>query len=263
VRPFVATARSRAQRVRAYAQEHVAEARCAKIRTEIRAELPEREAFLRRGFDHEMARLAARRIELSQRARDGDAQAKAEFERVRERQKASSSERDRSLADLRREPQLIVPGGVETLARALVLPTTSAEDREAHDAAVERVAMDLAAEYELARGARVRDVSTPDLARRAGLSDWPGFDLLSVRPDGSRRCIEVKGRARTGGVEVKENEWAAACNLRTEYWLYVAFGCATPEPELLPVHDPFARLLVKAKGDVRVDAGAIREAVAE
>ncbi len=259
VRPFVATARSRAQRVRAYAQEHVAEARCKKIRAEIRAELPEREAFLRRGFDHEMARLAARRIELAQRARDGDAQAKVELERVRERQKAASSERDRSLTDLRREPELIVPGTVETLVRALVLPTTSPEDREAHDAAVERVAMDLAAEYERARGGQVRDVSTPDLARRAGLSDWPGFDLLSIRPDGIRRCIEVKGRARTGGVEVKENEWAAACNLRREYWMYVVFGCATPTPDLLRISDPFGKLLAKQKGGVLVDASQIRE----
>lgn len=259
VRPFVATARSRALRVRAYVQERVAEASCEKIRADLRAELPEQEAFLRRGYDHEMARLAARRIELSQRARNGNAQAKAELERVRERQKAASTERDRSLAALRSEPEFIVPGAVQTLVRALALPTASPEDREAHDAAVEHVAMDMAAEYERSHGARVRDVSTPELARRAGLSDWPGFDLLSVRPDTSRRCIEVKGRARTGGVEVKENEWAAACNLRSDYWMYVAFGCATATPDMLRVSDPFGKLLAKQKGGVLVDASQIRE----
>ena len=37
-------------------------------------------------------------------------------------------------------------------------------------------------------------------ARAAGLSDWPGFDLLSDRPNEPPRCIEVKGRADTGEV---------------------------------------------------------------
>ena len=73
-------------------------------------------------------------------------------------------------------------------------------------------------------------MSQPDQARRAGLTDWPGFDLLSDHPDGERRCIEVKGRAAGGSVEVSDNEWAKACNLRDEYWLYVVYDCATPPP---------------------------------
>jgi hypothetical protein len=228
------------------------------LRKELLADLDERDAFLRRGFDHETAQLAARRIELAQRAREGDAQAKAELERVRERQKLIAAERDASLAALRREPELIAPGPAVVLVRALILPATSPEEREAHDAEVERVAMQLAAEYERSHGGRVHDVSRPELARAAGLTDWPGFDLLSLRPDGSRRCIEVKGRARTGAVEVKENEWAAACNLRREYWLYTVFGCATPSPELLRVADPFATLLAKQKGGILLSATELR-----
>ena len=103
--------------------------------------------------------------------------------------------------------------------------------------------MKVAAAYEDRFGADVRDVSHPELARRAGLPDWPGFDLLSSHPEGHRRNIEVKGRARSGNVEISDNEWAAACNRRDDYWLYVVFDCATPHPRLVRVRDPFGKLL--------------------
>ena len=258
-RPFVATARSRTESALRHVSESVARVRANELRADLLQELAERESFLRRGFDHETAQLAARRIELAQRAKEGDAQAKQELERVRDRQTQVAADRAHALGALRREPDLISVGSLTPLVHALVLPATSAEDREAHDAEVELIAMQLAAEHERGEGARVRDVSRPDLARAAGLTDWPGFDLLSIRPDGSRRCIEVKGRARTGAVEVKENEWAAACNLRRDYWIYAAFGCATGSPELLRVADPFGSLLAKQKGAVLVDASQIRQ----
>lgn len=259
-RPFVASARSNQERARQYAVEQIAGALVAERRAELLAGLAEREAFLRRGFDHEGAELAARRIVATQRAREGDGLAKVELDKIKERQRLLSDERDAAITSLRREPELICAGDISFVAHALVLPATADEDREQHDAAVEAVAMELAAEFERSHGARVRDVSRPDLARAAGLCDWPGFDLLSQRPDGTRRCIEVKGRARGGAVEVKENEWAAACNLRGDYWLYAAFECATPEPRLLRVQDPFSSLLVKAHGGVLVSAREIRAA---
>ena len=107
--------------------------------------------------------------------------------------------------------------------------------------------MRVATALEEGSGADVRDVSRSAQARRAGLSDWPGFDLLSIPATGKRRCIEVKGRAGSGSVQVSDNEWAKACNLRTEYWLYVVYDCATPRPRLLRVQDPFAKLLVGSR----------------
>ena len=125
--------------------------------------------------------------------------------------------------------------------------------------------MDLARVHEEAAGAVVRDVSRPVLARREGLGDWPGFDLRSLRPAGAQgpavdRAIEVKGRAGSGAVEVSENEWAAACNLRDRYWLYVVFDCGTPRPRLVKVRDPFGRLLTRAKGSVVIDESEILSA---
>ena len=87
-------------------------------------------------------------------------------------------------------------------------------------------------------GSRRPRCVAPELARRAGLGDWPGFDLLSEGPAGGRRAIEVKGRAGTGDIELSENEWAKACNLRDGYWLYVVYDCATARPRLVRARDP-------------------------
>ena len=162
--------------------------------------------------------------------------------------------RDRRLADLRAEPDRIGVGDVEFLAHVLVVPSPDPEETKRFDAEVEAVAMRIATAYEESFHAKVKDVSRPALARRAGLTDWPGFDLLSARPDG-QRAIEVKGRAGVGEIEVSENEWAKACNLRDRYWLYVVFDCATSRPRLIKIRDPFGRLLATAKGSVII-AGA-------
>ena len=87
--------------------------------------------------------------------------------------------------------------------------------------------------------------------------DNPGFDLLSHRAEQGKRGIEVKGRAGVGDIELTENEWVKACNERQRYWLYVVFDCGTPHPRLLRVRDPFGKLVVKAKGSVRIDNAAI------
>ena len=161
---------------------------------------------------------------------------------------------------LRREPELIAPGRVTFIAHALVVSSSDPEDQKRHDAEVEQIAMHFARAHEEAAGATVKDVHTPDLARAAGLPDNPGFDLLSIRPGGEKRAIEVKGRAGVGEVEVSANEWAKACNLRQGYWLFVVYDCATPNPRLLRVQDPFGTLIAKAAGGVLIDARAIMEA---
>jgi hypothetical protein len=93
------------------------------------------------------------------------------------------------------------------------------------------------------------------LARAAGLGDCPGFDLLSRQPDGSERGVKVKGRAAVGDVELTENEWAKACNLRARYWLYVVYDCASPR--LLRIRDPFKRLVATPKGGVVIGQAAV------
>jgi superfamily II DNA or RNA helicase/DNA-binding XRE family transcriptional regulator len=227
--------------------------------------LPERLDWVTRGFDFKTAELIARRQRASEEARSGDARAKAELTKVKDQQRSLTAERDRRLAALKAEPALIAPGEATLLAHALVVPTSEPEEQKRYDTQIELIAMQLARAHEEAAGATVYDVSKPELARRAGLNDWPGFDLHSRRPPGIRgpaedRAIEVKGCASSGGVEITENEWANACTQRDRYWLYVAFDCATPQPRLVRVKDPFGRLLARAKGSMLITATEILSA---
>jgi superfamily II DNA or RNA helicase/DNA-binding XRE family transcriptional regulator len=231
-------------------------------RAQIARVVPERVDWVARGYDYKTAELIAARRQANEGAQRGDARAAAELARIKEQQRRLTAEKEHRLAQLRAEPSLIVPGDAIMLAHALVLPTDDPEERQRHDAETEAIAMQLARAHEEAAGASVHDVSRPELARRAGLTDWPGFDLRSLRPASAHgpaeeRAIEVKGRAGSGAVEVLANEWAKACNVRERYWLYVVFDCATPQPRLIKVQDPFGRLLATAKGSMLITATEI------
>lgn len=69
-------------------------------------------------------------------------------------------------------------------------------------------------------------------------------DYVSYRADGSiDRVIEVKTKRRSNmsGIPMKERQLTAARALGGNYWLYVVFDCASPEPFLVIVREP-ARL---------------------
>ena len=222
--------------------------------------LGSREEFLRKGFDYQEAELFGQRARLRVQSQAGDHATARRLEEVRQAQQDLKERKERAVAALRLEPGLLAPGEVTFLAHALVLPSSDPEDRERHDEEVEQIAMQVAWAYEQSQGAQVDDVSTPEKAMLAGLERWPGFDLLSHRSNGEQRCIEVKGRRAVGDVEMKENEWAKAANLREQYWLYVVYDCAAAHPRLLRVRDPFISLLFKVKGDVIVDETSVFEA---
>lgn len=216
------------------------------------------EEYLRRAYDYQESELASARKRFTERAREGDKRALAELERIKQQQRGLYERRDVAIAQARREAELIQPGQVELIATALVQPSTNPEDVKARDFEVERIAMEISMAFEAAAGADARDVSTPEKARLAGLTDYPGFDVFSRRSD-HERAIEVKGRVETGDVELTENEWAKAINLRGRYWLYVVMNCGSSSPRLFRVQDPFGRLLARAKGSVVLSAAAIRE----
>ena len=259
--PLATLARGMIRSADEFAREEVVERLAQSHRQRRIDELPARMEFVNRGFDYQAAELAAARARLAEKVRTGDPGAKAELSKIKERQRSLTAFRSRILAEMETEPEHIQAGDLEFLVHALVIPVQDFEAAERYDADVEAIAMDVATAYEERFEAKVEDVSRPDLARRAGLSDWPGFDLRSRRP-GEERAIEVKGRARSGNVDVSENEWAKACNLRDDYWLYVVFDCATPHPRLVRVQDPFAKLLVKSRESLAftITPGAVMEA---
>ena len=173
-------------------------------RQRLAADLPSRVEFVNRGFDSQAAELAAMRARLTVQARAGAGRAQAELTNTKERQRNLTATPARRLAELHAEADSIRSGDVEFLVHALVVPAQDPKATERFDAEVEAFAVRVATAYEERSGCKVQDVSRPNQARREGLSDWPGFDLLSDRADGERKCIEVKGRAGSGSVEVSE-----------------------------------------------------------
>ena len=227
----------------AYAVDDVAARMAETHRGGLQAELPARRRRIGVGFDLRAAELAGRRTKLSNAASSPDAA--TALDAVKQEPRALAAERRLALHRLETAPERVMPGGVRFLAHALVVPAPSSEALERYDARVEEMAVRMAAAWEKERGASVRDVSRPELARQAGLPDWPGFDLLATLPDGNVRSIEVKGRAGRTSIEMEANEWKQACHLGERYWLYVVLDCATPRPTLVRVRDPFARLLAR------------------
>ena len=251
---------AQAETWRLAAQEHLAQVLLARL-TDLRRlaageRLTQTKELLGLAYDYQAWELTSARKEYAKQARAGDLKAQAEVERIRDRQAGLARRRAQAITQASRELELIAPGRVEIIATCLVQPSQDPADLLARDLEVERIALDIATAAETARGARVRDVSTPERARLAGLMDYPGFDLLSERP-GEERGIEVKGRVGTDAIELTANEWARACNLRGRYWLYAVFDCGSARPRLFRVQDPFGQLLARAQGGVLINYGDI------
>ena len=250
--PLALAARTLVHEAKEFAEDIVAGGMVQAHRKRIIDDLDDRMGFVARGFGYQAAELAAARSRLNERVQVGDHRVGEELAGVRERQRSLVAARERRLDEMRDQPNRIRPGEVEFLVHALVVPSQDPEGTEQYDAGVETIAVEVATAYEKRFNAQVIDVSRPELARKAGLTDWPGFDLLSRRPSAADNpleelAIEVKGRRGYGGIELKDNEWANACNLRGKYWLYVVFDCATAYPRLVRVRDPFGKLLAKTR----------------
>ena len=95
------------------------------------------------------------------------------------------------------------------------------------DREIEAIAVREARSYEEARGWHVESTE----------KDPVSFDLLSTC-GAHRRCVEVKGRAGVGDVQLTWSEHAKSIELGNEYWLYVVLDCATDQPRLYRVQNP-------------------------
>ncbi len=246
-----------------FARENIAEQIVQELRQALLKDAPARKAFVERSFSYQAADLAELRRKQKEKADQGDIRAKGELTRVKQRQKELATRKEEALTVIEREPTLIVPGELTFFAHALVVPSNDPEDRMRYDADVEAIAVQAARAHEEALGATVQDVSTAERALAAGLGEWPGFDLWSLRPSGEHIAIEVKGRAGFGTVEMTENEYIQACQLQDRYWLYTAFECAKTQPRLCRVQNPFRKLIFNEKKRFVINEGAIFAAAEE
>lgn len=254
---FATTADTASEQALLFAREHMAGQRAEERRQTLRSEVPTRMDFIECSFGYQEIELAESRRRLVDKVKNGGTHYSGEVAKVKKRQRELEGRKAEALAVVQREPELIVPGEVTFLAHALVVPSSDPEDRMRYNADVEAKAVQVAIAHEEALGATVQDVSNAVRALDAGLEEWPGFDLLSHRPSGEILAIEVKGRAGIGDVELSENEFVKACNLRDRYWLYVAFECAKTAPRLCRMQDPFGKVFYREKKRVIISDGEI------
>ncbi len=260
---FAASADEASALAAIFVREQVVENIAQERRQTLFNDMPQRKEFLERSFIYQAADLAELRRKQKEKADQGDIHAKGELTRVKQRQRELADRKKVAMEVIEREPILIVPGEITFLAHALVVPSSDSEDRVRYDATIEAIAVQVARAYEESLGAIVQDVSTAERALAAGLGEWPGFDLWSLRPSGERIAIEVKGRAGLGTVELTENEYIQACQLQDRYWLYTIFECAKPQPRLCRVQNPFKKLVVNEKKRFVINEGAIFAAAEE
>ena len=161
--------------------------------------------------------------------------------------KAQHEERRRQRLEETERGRNIVRGDVTIIGSALLLPLPipaigdgrSGSEHGRSDHEIEQIAVRIARRYERARGATVKSVE----------QDYVGFDLLSLLGQ-ERRCIEVKGRAGVGRVELTWSEFAKSQELGDDYWLYVVLiallhrlgctGCATQPGPWPPSGSPLS-----------------------
>jgi hypothetical protein len=180
-----------------------------------------------------------RMAELSEQGQGGDETLMAaNMKKVEDKLDELNGRLEKRTAELRREAECTI-GDIRHIGRAWVLPhpeRNSPQIREmVTDPEIERIAVQFAIKHEEAEGRVVESVE----------ADNRGFDLISRKPHPEDpktaidvRFIEVKGRADTGEIALTSNEYNTAKRLRKDYWLYVVFHCATPNPSLNILRDP-------------------------
>jgi hypothetical protein len=240
--------------VEAFLYETEGTPRLERLRADALERLPERQRQLREAYNLREAELLEQRRILKEAIAKNIPAAKSKLTDCEHKLDALDAKQNEAQAALLSEIDRIGLGQATIYVRALVLPIPPEQAQRRRDEKIEAIAMQLARAHEESFGATVEDVSDPQRKM--------GFDLRSVRPDGSVRFIEVKGRARVGDIELTPNEWAQANNHRDKYWLYVVFDCETT-PTLRRIADLVGKGIGRLKGEVVIDATDVLNAQTE
>ena len=235
-----------------WARQHVLENRYQDAVARREADVSIQADFLRRSFT---ALLAEADIAIDDAEVEVDKGIQGAEGRLRKAELAKATlqaKRDTRLAEADRA-RSVIRGLVRVLGTCVTVPPSNTATAGINDLnglsvpEIEAIAVRVAVKYEEGRGAAVVSVERDNV----------GFDLLSTLNGTQRRCIEVKGRAGVGSVELTWGEYHKAVELGSYYWLYVVLDCASPDPRLLRVQDPVRNLAGKftTNLDVRFSVG--------
>jgi hypothetical protein len=216
--------------------------------------LPEQITQLRMAYNLRSAELMRQRRLLKEAVANGVPAATSKLRDCERELESLEQEKREAEATLRTSIDRLRLGPVTFYAQALVLPLPPEEAEQRVDSEAEKVALAEVIRREEAAGSIIEDVSAPSLKA--------GFDLKVLRPDGTLRYVEVKGRRGVSPVDLTANEWAQAANHQDRYWLYVVYHCDSV-PTLYRVPDPFGRLVAKQVGSVRINSAEVLAAAIE
>lgn len=217
-----------------WARQHLFEDDYQKAKSDREHVAAVQEEFLKRSFNALIAQADDAIFAAEDEKDQGITGAEGRIRRA-ELTKTQHEERLRQRLEATKRGRNTSRGDVTIIGSALLLPLPVPEvgkggpgDEYGHgDHEIEQIAIRIATRYEAARPATVKSVE----------QDNVGFDLLSLRGS-ERRCIEVKGRAGVGRVELTWSEFAKSQELGDDYWLYVVLDCSTPSPRLYRVRNP-------------------------
>ncbi len=220
-----------------WARQHLFEQDYERVRAEREQVAAIQRDFLLRSFGALLARADAASIAAEEEVDRGVPGAEGRLRRAELAKAQHELRRSQRLGEAERGRR-VTRGDVEVIGSALLLPFPAPAGRmpvdgrvRLADPEIERVAVGVARAYEEHRGASVTTVE----------ADRIGFDLLSLLGL-ERRCIEVKGRAGIGRVELTWSEYAKSQELGDDYWLYVVLDCAQAAPRLYRVRNPATAL---------------------
>ena len=168
---------------------------------------------------------------------DPDPLLKANIKTVEDKLFELNGRLERRREELQQERNCTI-SDIHRVGRAWVLPhperNSPAVAPMVRDDEIEQIAVNKVIEYEENRGWKVQSVEKENR----------GFDLISRKPHPEDpetaievRFIEVKGRAHVGEISLTANEFKTAERLKSDYWLYVVFDCASA-PHIHSINDP-------------------------
>ena len=222
--------------VTGWARRHEFERHYLQARAE-RAKVADiQDEYLRRSFTAILQRQQEALFDLDTEVDHGAAGAEGRLRKAELGKVQVEEKRDRRLVETQRGRN-VKRGPVRILAAAVILPATTSDaqpasppsDTKHSNSEIEMIAVGEATRFEM-------DIRRADIVKSVE-ADNVGFDLLSLKGV-ERRCIEVKGRAGVGAVELTWSEFAKAIELGDDYWLYVVLDCATVTPRLYRVQNP-------------------------